>query len=61
MNTAEPDVVEYWTKLRETLSQVNVHVINDWIREAQEKKASKKNSWLSYGLPIQRLRGKNQL
>jgi hypothetical protein len=53
--------VAYWAKLEETLSQVKVHVIMDWIREAQEKKASKKNSWLSYGLPIQRLRGKNQL
>jgi hypothetical protein len=53
--------VAYWAKLEETLSQVKVDVIMDWIREAQEKKASKKNSWLSYGLPIQRLRGKNQL
>lgn len=48
-------------KIKETLSEVHVDVIKDWIREAQSKKESRKNSWLSYGLPIQRLRGEIQL
>ena len=44
-------------KLKGNLLQVKVDVIMDWIREAHLKKETRKNSWLSYGLPIQRLRG----
>lgn len=52
--------MSYWMKLKETLSDVRVDVIMDWIREAQQKKSGKRNTWLSYGLPVHRLRGESE-
>ena len=54
--TDEHDVIDYWESLVPHLTG-RVDVLNSFILEAKAIKNSKQNRWLTYGLPLHRMRG----
>ena len=51
--TSEERIVEYWNKVDQEL-ELNMDVLDDLFSEA--KSVNEKNSWLTYGEPLHRMR-----
>lgn len=56
--TDDHDVVGYWEDITSSLT-VRVDMLNSFIAEAKAIKNNKSNKWLTYGLPLHRMRGRD--
>ena len=54
----EESVVNYWLAVKAGLTlTMQIDILSDYYGESALKKPSRRYSWLTYGLPLHRLRG----